>query len=269
MKKTILLTGATDGIGLEAAKKLLALGHNVLLHGRNSQKLADVAQSLALIPSSGNIDSYVADLSVLAEVESLASAVSAKYQKIDVLINNAGVFKMSNAINAQGFDARFMVNTIAPFLLTKRLLPLLGKDSRVVNLSSAAQAPVNLTALAAKQQLSDNMAYAQSKLALTMWSFELAKQLGDTGPAIIALNPKSLLATNMVKDAYGIAGSDLSVGADILVESALSAEFGDATGRYFDNDIAQFSDPHPDALDPQKRQALWQTIEQFLKGEQA
>lgn len=265
MKKTILLTGATDGIGLLTAKKLLALGHNVLLHGRNGQKLADVAQSLALIPERGDIDSYVADLSVLADVEVLASAVSAKYQKIDVLINNAGVFKMSDAINAQGVDARFIVNTIAPFLLTKRLLPLLDKDARVVNLSSAAQSPVDLTALAAKHHLSDNMAYAQSKLALTMWSFELAKQLGHTGPAIIAVNPKSLLATNMVKEAYGIAGSDLSVGADILVRSALSAEFAGATGTYFDNDIAQFSDPHPDALNPQKRQAVLQTIEQFLK----
>ena len=91
------------------------------------------------------------------------------------------------------------MNTIAPFLLTRRLLPLLGASGRVINLSSAAQAAVNLRALVGEVQLSDNAAYAQSKLALTMWSRALALSLGRSGPSVVAVNPGSMLGTKMVK----------------------------------------------------------------------
>ena len=134
----------------------------------------------------------------------------------------------------------------------------------MVNLSSAAQATVNLAALAGETYLNDNQAYAQSKLAITMWSFHLARSLGPDGPAIVAVNPGSLLASKMVKEAYGVEGSDLGIGADILVKAALSDEFADASGRYFDNDRAQFASPHRDALDADKNESLVQTIEAVL-----
>ena len=147
MSKTILLTGATDGIGLETAKMLVAMGHRVLVHGRNPQKLAAVEKTLTKLAGGGSVESYVADLSRMADVEALASAVTEQHEKLDVLINNAGVFKTADTVTADGLDVRFVVNTIAPYLLTQRLLPLLGKTGRVINLSSAAQAPVNLQAL--------------------------------------------------------------------------------------------------------------------------
>ncbi|MGI9616232.1 MAG: hypothetical protein ACR2QO_25175, partial [Acidimicrobiales bacterium] len=110
----------------------------------------------------------------------------------------------------------------------------------------------------------DGTAYAQSKLALTMWSRHLADQIGHDGPAIIAVNPGSLLATKMVKEGYGIAGNDLRIGVDILVRASLSDEFAEATGRYFDNDAGRFGQPHPDALDPNKNAAVVAAIDDVV-----
>ena len=264
MTKTILITGSTDGIGLETAKMLAEMGHTLLIHGRSDAKLADAKMELSRISGAGAIKTYRADLSNVRDVEMLASAICEEHPALDVLINNAGVFKIPNPLTADGFDLRFIVNTVAPYLLTRRLLARMSSEGRVINLSSAAQASVSLEALAGKVRLNDSEAYAQSKLALTMWSFHLAQSLGDQGPAIIAVNPASFLASKMVKDAYGVQGNDLRVGADILVRASLSSEFAGASGRYFDNDRGEFAPPHPDALDPEKNARVVQAIEAVI-----
>ncbi|MEO0769490.1 MAG: SDR family NAD(P)-dependent oxidoreductase [Cyanobacteria bacterium J06649_4] len=263
MQKTILITGSTDGIGLETAKILVSQGHYVLLHGRSPAKLEKVKNTLAA--DGGRVESYVADLSLMANVEALAKAVAQKHSKLDVLINNAGVYNAQSPMTQDGLDIRFAVNAIAPYLLTKKLLPLLIPSGRIINLSSAAQSTVNLNALTGQVSLSDGEAYAQSKLALTMWSRSLALSLKDTGLAIVAVNPGSLLGSKMVKRAFGIAGSDIRIGADILCRAALSNEFSAASGQYFDNDKGQFASPHPDALNPQQSEVLANTIETILK----
>ncbi len=264
MKKTILITGSTDGIGLETAKVLASRGHNVLLHGRNKQKLDKVKQALSDMAEAGEVEAYVSDLSHMNEVEALASAVIDKHAKLDVLINNAGVFRTAAPRTQTGLDVRFVVNTIAPYLLTKRLMSRLGPSGRVVNLSSAAQSPVELEALAGRVELSDGAAYAQSKLALTMWSRRMAESLGEEGPAIIAVNPGSMLGSKMVKEAYGVAGGDIRIGADILTRAALSSEFQSASGQYYDNDAGRFASPHPDAMNPEKNQQVVAAIEATL-----
>lgn len=262
MSKTILITGSTDGIGLETATLLAAAGHKILLHGRSDAKLANAQNKVSQVGNAALIETYKADLSKFMEVEALAVVITEKHQQLDILINNAGIFKAPNPLTEQGIDLRFMVNTIAPYLLTKQLLPLLPSDGRVINLSSAAQMPVNLDALAGKVSLDDGQAYAQSKLAITMWSFHLARLFEQV--AIIAVNPASFLGSKMVKEAYGVAGNDLRVGADILVKAALSEEFSNASGKYFDNDQRRFAAPHPDALDDHKNAQLVQAIELCL-----
>ena len=264
MTKTILITGSTDGIGLATAEILIAQGHTVLLHGRNPDKLADTAKTLSALPGAGRVESYLADLSRMTEVDNLAKAVLDKHATLDVLINNAGVLRAPNPRSPDGLDVRFAVNTIAPYLLTQRLLPLLGASARVVNLSSAAQSPVDPEALAGRGKLADMPAYAQSKLALTMWSRQLALALGDDGPVIVAVNPGSLLASKMVKEGFGVDGSDIRIGADILVRAALADEFTTASGQYFDNDAGRFAAPHADALDARKSQEIVRVIERVL-----
>ncbi|SMX31387.1 SDR family NAD(P)-dependent oxidoreductase [Actibacterium lipolyticum] len=243
MTKTILITGATDGIGLLTAKTLAAEGHNVLLHGRSDEKLQAAAREVG-----GNPQTYRADLSRLDEVSELADAVLSTHDHLDVLINNAGVYKTSETRTKDGLDVRFVVNTIAPYVLTRRLLPIIPKDGRVVNLSSAAQAPVDPAAMRGKTALDHMGAYAQSKLAITIWTQDMAKGYPD-GPVFVAVNPGSLLASKMVKEGFGVAGNDLQIGADILRRAALSDAFADTSGKYFDNDAHRFGLPHPAADD--------------------
>ena len=265
MQKSILVTGSTDGIGLEAARLLVAQGHRVLLHGRNPSKLKEVKKTLARLAGDGQVESYLADLSRMNEVEALAKTVAGRHKRLDVLINNAGVFLTPEPVTQDGLDTRFAVNTIAPYLLTQRLLPLLGTFGRIINLSSAAQSPVDLEALAGRVRLSDDYdAYAQSKLAITMWSRSMALALGDKGPVIVAINPGSLLGTKMVKEGFGMAGKDIGIGADILVRAALSDEFAAASGKYFDNDSGRFAKPHRDAINTQKSAEVVQAIEAVL-----
>lgn len=243
MAKTILVTGATDGIGLLTARTLAREGHKVLLHGRSAEKLESAARQV-----NGDAETFRADLSSLDEVRTMADDVLAHHDRLDVLINNAGVFKTPRTRTPEGMDVRFMVNAIAPCLLTHLLLPVIPPDGRVVNLSSAAQAPVDVRAMRGEAELGDMDAYAQSKLAITIWTREMAKQHPD-GPVFLAVNPGSLLASKMVKEGFGVAGNDLGIGADILRRTALAAEFSSASGQYFDNDRQCFAPPHSSACD--------------------
>ncbi len=263
MKKIILITGATDGIGLETAKLLAAGGHTLLLHGRNPKKLGDTKELITAIEGAGPVETYTADLSHIEAVSALADEICQRGSGLDVLINNAGVYKTDQPINDDGLDVRFVVNTLAPYLLTKRLLPLMNASGRVLNVSSAAQSPVSLSALAGDTHLDHKDAYAQSKLAITMWSAYMADKRGD-GPIMIAINPGSLLGSKMVRETYGIEGNDIGIGADILERAALSDEFSNANGKYYDNDNKQFAPPHPDASNTQKRGQLVQSIEAML-----
>jgi len=264
MPKTILITGSTDGIGLATANMLVTLGHHVLLHGRNPVKLEQTEKALSALPGAGRVASYVADLSHLSDVAALAKAVTENHGDLDIVINNAGVFKTSETRTQDGIDVLFAVNTIAPYLLSQRLLPLLGPSARVINMSSAAQSPVDPKALAGQGRLSDMEAYAQSKLALTMWSRSMALSLGDDGPVIVAVNPGSMLGTKMVKQGFGVVGGDIRKGADTLVRAALAEEFATASGQYFDNDSSRFGSPHPDALDQKKAEGIVRVVEAVL-----
>lgn len=263
MQKTILITGSTDGIGKLTAKTLIKEDHNIILHGRNQNRLETLKKELEKELNGNFIDSFKADLSNLKEVKKLAEKIKAKYSHLDVLINNAGIFKTSEVLTINGLDVRFAVNTMAPYLLTMELLAILSETSRVINLSSAAQATVNFNTLVSKPILGDGEAYAQSKLAITMWTKHLANKYPN-GPLFLAINPKSFLGSKMVKEAYGMEGNDLSFGSDILRRASLSSEFEGKSGTYFDNDIGSFSSPHPQALDLKECEKLTLTLDEHL-----
>jgi NAD(P)-dependent dehydrogenase (short-subunit alcohol dehydrogenase family) len=268
MKKTIFITGSTDGIGKLAAIRLAKEGHEIYLHGRNSDKLDRVIEEVKQQSGNDQIKGFLADFSDLTAVKQMASQVLTEVSKIDVLINNAGIFKSSVPQTIDGLDIRFAVNYFAPYLLTRELRPLLNKGTapRLINLSSAAQAPVSHAALAGNGPSSVQGAYAQSKLALTMWSFHLAAAHPEL--VTIAVNPGSLLNTNMVREAYGRHWSSADKGGNILFDLALSEEYSSDSGKYFDNDKGEekgsFREAHGDAYDKGKVGSLIRLTDQFL-----
>lgn len=258
--KTILITGSTDGVGMLTAIKLAKDGHQLLLHGRNYEKLRNTISEIKEKTRNDNIMGFVSDLSDFDSIKKMIDELLIKISAIDVLINNAGVYKSAKDCNKDNLDMRFAVNYFAPFILTNGLLPLLknSNSSRVINLSSAAQSTVSIEALKGNKTIMDSEAYAQSKLALTMWSFIFAQ----LNPEIttIAVNPGSLLNTNMVKEAYGHHWSSADKGANILFELALADKYSESSGKYFDNDKGSFNTAHSDAYNKKKiNQLIFET----------
>lgn len=259
MSKTILITGATDGIGLLTATLLAKQGHQLVLHGRSASKLQSANEAVG-----NDAQTVVADLGKLEDVEAMAREVIKRYKNIDVLINNAGVLNATDTRASNGWDLRFMVNTFAPYMLTRRLLPIIPADGRVVNLSSAAQAPFDKQVMLGESTLSDELAvYAQSKLGITIWSQEMAASLPE-GPVVVSVNPGSLLGTKMVKEGFNTSGNDVSIGANILIQAALDSSFANASGRYFDNDAQRFNEPHSAAADLGHCQMVMQTLDSIF-----
>lgn len=266
MKKKILITGSTDGIGKLAALKLAKEGHEIFLHGRNGDKLQKVVAELVELTDNELITGFVADFSDFNAIDEMSEKILSKIDKLDVLINNAGVFKSKNTFAENGLDLRFMVNYFAPYLLTKKLLPIIikGGGGKIINLSSAAQAPFTAETLRGDVKIPEQVAYAQSKLALTAWSFDLAKELDTV--TVIAVNPGSLLNTNMVKEGYGYHWSPADKGADILYDLAVDPRYAGETGKYFDNDRGAFGKAHEDAYDVAETEELLQTTEAILSS---
>lgn len=269
MIKNILITGSTDGIGKLAAAELAKQGHAIYIHGRNEAKVNTLVTSLKIEAKNENIKGFVADFSDLKAVSVLAEQLKKELPKIDVLINNAGVYKSPNSKTEIGLDIRFVVNYLAPYLLTEELLPILEKSEspRIINLSSAAQAPVSLKALKGLDELPDNASYAQSKLALTMWSFDFAQKHPNI--TTIAVNPGSLLNTNMVAEAFGEHWSPAEKGRNILVDLALSPKYASDSGKYFDNDkgeeMGYFAPAHVDSLDEEKIISLLKETKRIIE----
>lgn len=266
MKKNILITGSTDGIGKLAAIQLAKAGHTVFLHGRNSEKLTNVISEIQETTKNTNISGFIVDFSDLKAVKAMGEKIRNEVPKLDVLINNAGIFKSAINKTKDHLDIRFAVNYLAPYVLTKEILPLL-ENGRIINLSSAAQAPISLPALLGKEELNVNAAYAQSKLALTMWSFNLAKEVPNT--TVIAVNPGSLLNTRMVSEAYGQFWAPAEKGANILYDLAVEEAYEAHSGEYFDNDKGNpkgtFAPAHADAYEEGLIQILLQETERLLK----
>lgn len=268
MKKTILITGSTDGIGKEAAQKLAKDGHQIIVHGRNKEKVEATVETLIDETNNQDILACVADLSELSAVDQLCQELQDIVPRLDILINNAGVFNSPQSKNSLGIDMRFAVNYLSPYRLTNQLLPSLqqSEDGRIINLSSAAQEAVSLSALKGDAALSARSAYAQSKLALTMWSFHLGQQHKKL--TVIPVNPGSLLDTNMVREAFGRTMGPAAKGANILQLLATADEYKQIESQYFDNDLGNplgsFGQAHPDAYNQSLIAELIATTEELM-----
>lgn len=262
-EQTILLTGATDGIGRGTAHALARLGARVLLHGRTAERVAVVRDAIAAATGSNRLETYVADFASLADVHRLVEEVSARHDRLDVLLNNAGIGagprgRQRREVSVDGYELRLQVNHLAPLLLAHLLLPLLraGAPARIVNVASVGQAPIDFDDLMLQHSYDGMRAYRQSKLAMIMASFELAERLDPGEITVNALHPGTLLDTKMVHEGFGAPLGPVDIGIEAELYLATSSELDGISGQYFDR--THPARANPQAYDPDARRKLWQ-----------
>jgi NAD(P)-dependent dehydrogenase (short-subunit alcohol dehydrogenase family) len=260
-RQTILVTGATDGLGRALARELAAAGATVLLHGRSKQRLEDTRRELTEATGSDRLRTYLADFASLEQVRRLAREVAGDQERLDALVNNAGIAGGGpRQESADGIELRFAVNYLAPFLLTELLLPLLRRSapSRIVNVASVGQVPIDFDDVMLKRGYEPLRAYRQSKLAQVMFTFELAQRLraaGETGVTVNALHPATLMNTKMALESFGYAMSTIQDGVEATLRLVADPELEGVSGRYFDR--LDEDRANPQAYDADARARLW------------
>lgn len=266
---TVLVTGATDGIGRGAAAELTRRGARVLLHGRDASRLAAAHAAIAADTGSQRLETYIADFASLADVRRLAEEVASRHERLDVLVNNAGIGRgphgrQTRAESADGHELRFQVNYLAPFLLQHLLLPLLRRaaPARIVNVASVGQAPIDFEDVMLERGYESMRAYRQSKLALVMASSDLAGLLNPAEVTVNALHPGTLLDTKMVREGFGAPMGPVETGIEAEVYLAVAPELEGITGEYFDRTKRARADAQ--AYDAQARRKLRNLSERLV-----
>jgi NAD(P)-dependent dehydrogenase (short-subunit alcohol dehydrogenase family) len=252
--KTALVTGSTDGVGRLVARKLGQASARVLVHGRDAERGARVVADIEA--SGGAADFLAADLSAL-KVRRLADAVQATADRLDILINNAGIGTAGpRQTSAEGFELRFAVNYLAGFLLTLLLLPLIKNSApaRIVNVSSAGQQSIDFRDVMLTRGYSGTRAYCQSKLAQIMFTIDLGAALDGTGVTVTCLHPATYMDTSMVRRAGVRPLSTVEEGAQAILNLATSPAVEGRTGLYF-NGLRE-AKAQAQAFDPDARRRL-------------
>jgi NAD(P)-dependent dehydrogenase (short-subunit alcohol dehydrogenase family) len=267
-QRTVLITGATSGLGRAVAEQLAAPDTTLLLHGRDPDRLHVLCHELK--ERGATAHPYVADFAELEEVRGLGRRVVAEWPRIDVLINNAGVGPgnagAARELSRDGHELRFAVNYLAPYVLTRLLLPALERSAaaRVVNVGSAAQADIDLDDLTMNRGYDGWLAYGRAKLALASFSVDLAEELTGTGITVTCVHPADLMPTRMVLETGLRPLSTIEEGTEAVLRlvEAPAAETG--TGTYHHGLTP--AEPHSDISHPTKRHLLRDATERILAG---
>jgi NAD(P)-dependent dehydrogenase (short-subunit alcohol dehydrogenase family) len=261
-ERTVLVTGSTDGVGKLVALRLAEGGARVLLHGRNREKGEAALAEIRAAAGSDRLEFHLADLASLDDVRRLAAAVSAKHDRLHVLINNAGIGfgpreAVRREISRDGHELRFAVNYLSGFLLTHLLLPTLKRSApaRVVNVASAGQYPIDFDDVMLTRGYEGTRAYRQSKLAQVMFTIDLAEQIKDAGVTVNCLHPATFMNTNMVRESGYAPVSSVDEGAEAILHLATSPELDGESGLHFDGQRPARANTQ--AYDAAARHRLW------------
>jgi NAD(P)-dependent dehydrogenase (short-subunit alcohol dehydrogenase family) len=269
-EQTILITGATDGLGKALAADLASRGATILIHGRSPSRLEETREEVRHAAGHERLRAYRADLSSLDEVRRLAEEVEGDHERLDLLVNNAGIgagpHPTTREESADGYELRFAVNYLAPFLLTQQLLPLLRRSApaRIVNVASIGQAAIDFDDVMLERGYDGMRAYRQSKLAQILFTFELAERLRGEGAEVTvnALHPATLMDTKMVREWFGSATSTVEEGLEATRHLAVAPELDGRSGLYFDR--LREATAHKQAYDVEARRRLWQLSETWV-----
>jgi NAD(P)-dependent dehydrogenase (short-subunit alcohol dehydrogenase family) len=255
-RKTVLITGSTDGVGRYVGERLAAEGWRVIVHGRDRGRGEALVERIAR--QGGEARFLAADLSSLAEVRSLAEAAPREFDGLDALVNNAGIGTSGarRELSADGFELRFAVNYLAGFLLTRLLLPALESRAspRVVNVASAGQQAIDFTDVMLTRGYSGARAYRQSKLAQIMFTFDLAAELAGRSVIVNCLHPATFMDTTMVRLSGVQPISTVEEGGAAILQLVESPALAGASGLYFSGMRESRADPQ--AYDEKARRRL-------------
>ncbi|MCH8254082.1 MAG: SDR family oxidoreductase [Gemmatimonadetes bacterium] len=233
-QQVVLVTGSTSGLGREVARRLASLGAHVIVHGRNSERGMSLVAEIER-EGKGSARFYAADFASFDQVRDFAQAILRDYDRLDVLVNNAGVGSAPNErlLSEDGHEYRFQVNYLSGFLLTHMLMPrlLAGTPSRIVNVSSLAQRPIDFDDVMIENNFSGGRAYAQSKLAQVMFTFDLHEELKGSGVMVNSLHPATYMPTAMVARAGVRPRATIGEGADAVMQLIISTEI--EGGQFF------------------------------------
>ena len=259
---TILITGATDGLGRALAHQLAGQGARLILHGSDAGRLDQAAKEIAGQAGGEPPRTVRADLAELAQVRRMGEEVRELTGRLDVLVSNAGIGSgapdgRERRTSADGFELRFAVNYLAGFLLTVDLLPLLraSAPARVINVASLGQHPLDFSDLMITRGYSGTRAYGQSKLAQIMSGFELASRVPADQVTANSLHPATFMPTKMVTEEIGYTIDSLSDGVAATSRLAIDPALTGVTGRFFDR--TQEARVNAQAYDPAARAELW------------
>lgn len=262
-RATVLITGATSGLGEGVASALAAAGHRVIVHGRDPDRVARTVAALG-----GDAEPAIADLASLAETAALADRIAGTHDRLDVLINNAGVGfgppGEARKLSRDGHERRMAVNYLAPVVLTRALLPLLraSAPSRIVNVGSVGQEPFEPEELEFESGYAGVAAYRRSKLALASFTFDLADELRGSGVTVNCLHPASMMPTAMVLETQMPTMSTVAEGVAATVRLAADPALAQTTGEFFDGTSP--SRARVEAYDPGFRRRLRQLTDELV-----
>ena len=269
-QQTILITGSTDGLGLGLAKRVAGECATLLVHGRHPQRLERAMTAIGGSAHGDRLHGLLADLGSLDEVRRLARDVDREFDRLDVLVNNAGIAgPEQHQESADGYELTFAVNYLSHFLLTLELLPKLraSAPARVVNVASVGQAPIDFDDVMLERGYDGFRAYRQSKLAQISFTFELAGRLeseGEAGVTVNALHPATLMDTKMVRESLGRSMSTVAEGVEATHRLVTSPDVEGVSGKYFDGLEESVADGQ--AYDEDARARLWELSESLCEA---
>ncbi len=266
-EQTILITGATDGLGRALALDLARTGATLLLHGRDDRRGEATLAEIRAETGAAKLHWYRADLADLDQVRRLAAEIERGHRRLDALVSNAGIGTVvpgggKRQESVQGFELRFAVNYLAGFLLVRLLQPLLvaSAPARIVHVASAGQAPIDFDDVMLTRHYSGVQAYCQSKLAQIMFTFDLAEELADAGVTANALHPATYMPTKIVANPV----STLAEGVAATARLVAAPELDRVTGRYFNG--MREARAHAQAYDRRPRARLRELSERLTAG---
>lgn len=262
-QQTILVTGATDGLGRAVAGELAGQGATLLLHGRSEERGQRALAEIKARTGNNTLKYYRADFESLSEVRDLAERIEVEHGRLDVLLNNAalGIDPMRR-VTADGHESTFQVDYLAPYMLSYLLETLLiaSAPSRIVNVASAGQAPINFDDIMLERSYDGMQAYCQAKLGDVMLTIDQAAELSGTGVTVNCVHPAFNMPTKIVTPMF-TPQSEIADGVRSTVRLITDPALENVTGRYFDQ--TREARALPDAYDERARARLRAVAEQL------